>query len=77
MQRALDFFAKKNNTSADQVTLVAYDRMDFPDACLGAPLRGESCAQLITPGYTISITYQNKPYTLHTDLYGTSTRILP
>jgi hypothetical protein len=76
VQLAIKFFAQKQNATPGQVTLVAFDQMDFSDACLGAPVRGEVCAQVITPGYIITIQFLGKSYELHTDLNGSGTRIL-
>ena len=38
------------------VTISETEAVTWPDACLGAPLADEMCAQVATPGYRVSIT---------------------
>jgi len=36
-------------------SLVAAEQVSWPDACLGAARAGELCAQIITPGYRVTV----------------------
>lgn len=47
--------------------MVSVTSMDWPDTCLGAPARGEVCAQAITPGYEVVLSLDDNMFTYHTD----------
>ena len=49
------------------VTVVAAKAMVWPDACLGAAGPEEMCAQVLTPGYKITLAVDGQEYTYHTD----------
>jgi hypothetical protein len=36
--------------------------IDWPDACLGLPGSGESCAQVVTPGFRVVVEAGGTPY---------------
>jgi hypothetical protein len=58
-----------------QITIVSVERVEWPDACLGAATEGEMCAQVITPGYRIVLEANGKQYEVHTDASGQTVRI--
>lgn len=43
------------NTAGAGASIVAVEGVDWPDACLGAARPGEACAQVVTPGYRITV----------------------
>lgn len=49
------------------VTVVAAEAVDWPDACLGAGSPQEGCAQVVTPGYRITLAVNGAEYVYHTD----------
>lgn len=49
------------------VTVVAAEAVVWPDACLGAAGLEEMCAQVLTPGYKITLAVDGQEYTYHTD----------
>ena len=51
----------------EAVTVVAVEAVEWPDACLGAAGPDELCAQVITPGYKITLAVDGQEYTYHTD----------
>ncbi|MEX2245251.1 MAG: hypothetical protein WEC75_01060 [Dehalococcoidia bacterium] len=54
-------------------TVTEAERVEWPDACLGAAEAGEVCAEVITSGYRVVI--GNTTY--HTDLSGENIRVAP
>ncbi|HAJ34711.1 MAG TPA: hypothetical protein DCL15_03300 [Chloroflexi bacterium] len=58
--------AQLQMTPAD-VTVVAAEAVDWPDACLGAGSPQEGCAQVVTPGYRITLAVNGAEYVYHTD----------
>lgn len=54
---AIEALANRMAIAATRITVVSADRMDWPNACLGAELPGASCAQVVTPGYRIVLRY--------------------
>lgn len=63
--------------SAGDVTLLSTEQAQWNDACLGAPRLGEACAEVITPGFKMTLQTPNGVYELHTDATGKAYRILP
>jgi len=49
------------------VTVVAAEAVDWPDACLGAGSPQEGCAAVVTPGYRITLQVNGAEYVYHTD----------
>jgi hypothetical protein len=43
---------------------------EWPDACLGLEIEEQLCAQVITPGYRVSLEYQGRDYVYRTDREG-------
>ncbi len=56
-------------TVAD-IDVVSIESRDWPDACLGIAEAGRDCAQVVTPGYRISLMVGSDTYVYHTDLHG-------
>src|SRR5512138_1600769 len=42
------------------ITLVKVEPVDWPDSCLGLPGADEMCAQMITPGFRVTVQQGNK-----------------
>jgi hypothetical protein len=59
---------------ADQIQLETVEHRDWPDACLGLPQQGETCAQVTTPGWFIAFSIDCKEYRYHIDETGTNIR---
>jgi len=54
----------------DQITVLNFEMVDFPDACLGAPKPEEACVQVITQGLRVLLVAQGLLYEYHTDFAG-------
>jgi len=54
--------AARLGVSESEVTEESVEAADFPDAALGAPLKGEMSAMMITPGWRIRLEAAGKSY---------------
>jgi hypothetical protein len=56
------------------IQLVETTPVDWPDACLGLPGSGESCAQVVTPGFRVVVEAGGKSYEFRTNREGSLVR---
>jgi hypothetical protein len=56
------------------IRLVETAPVDWPDACLGLPAAGESCAQVITPGFRVVVETGGTSYEFRTNRDGSLAR---
>lgn len=54
---AIDVLANRMAVSATRLSRVSAEAVSWPDACLGASLPGQACAQIVTPGYRVVLRY--------------------
>ncbi len=62
--------ARRSGLRADQVRVVKVEEVDWPDTSLGCPEPGKFYAQVITPGYKITVRAGDTDYEYHTDRAG-------
>jgi hypothetical protein len=55
------------NIKADDVELMDVEPVQWRDTSLGCPLPGMMYAQVITPGYRLTLEVDGQPYVYHTD----------
>ncbi len=67
--------AQQRDAKDDAVTINAIEAVTWPDACLGAPLADEMCAQVATPGYRVIINAPAGDYVFHFDPSTTQIRL--
>ncbi len=60
--RARRDLAQRLGLSEDEIAEKSIEQVDFPDAGLGAPIEDEMSAQMITPGWRIRLSTQNRSY---------------
>ena len=53
-----------------QVSIREIERVDWPNACLGAASSDEVCAAVITPGFRIVLEARSQEHVYHSDLQG-------
>jgi hypothetical protein len=67
LQATLWQLASQFRVSMDQVHLVRWEQVDWPDGCLGVPMR-DACTQAIVPGYRIVVEVGDQEYEYHSTL---------
>jgi hypothetical protein len=72
LQQTLARFAGE---TPDAVRIESVTSVTWPDACLGAPLAEESCAEVETPGYRIEISTPDGLYVYHFNPASTQIRL--
>lgn len=53
-----------------EITVASQEDVTWNDSCLGCPNAGESCSQVQTPGYRVSLRIRDATYEYHTDRGG-------
>ena len=66
--RARRDFAQQQGGQPSQVTTLGVARVEWPDSCLGVDRAGRSCAQVVTPGFRITLRLGAATAIFHTDL---------
>ncbi len=56
------------------IEVTGYEEVDWPDTCLGYPGPGEACAEVVTPGWRVTLRAGGETHELHTDLIGSEVR---
>jgi hypothetical protein len=69
VQNVLLVLYRQFRASADQLQFLGYKYVNWPDGCLGIPMRAV-CTQAIVPGYRILVRFENQDYEYRTDLQG-------
>lgn len=67
--------AEKTGLSPGQMTLSNVSPQTWNNACLGAAQPHEVCAEVMTPGYAVTVSTPQGKYHIHTDQSGISVRI--
>lgn len=66
-QAAIADLSQRAGVPATSIEVVSAEAVDWPDACLGVRTPDRMCAQVITPGYRITLRANGKLYEYHTD----------
>ena len=64
---ALEALAAVSGRTVEEIEVVLVTPMQWPDACLGLPEAGEACAQVITPGYEVTLNLDGNVSVYRTD----------
>lgn len=68
---AQQVLADELEITTEEVTIVSFEWMEWPDSCLGVSQPDEMCAAVITPGYQVMLQADGEDYEYHTNLDGT------
>ena len=71
---AIGALAAQLDVDPAQITVVAYEPVEWPDSCLGMPESEEACAEVITPGWQVRLELDGKVYELRSDSLGEQIR---
>jgi hypothetical protein len=73
--RARQELAAQLGLGTEAVEVLAYEQVEWPDSCLGLPEPTEMCAQVITPGWLVTLLAGDQRYEAHTTREGETVRI--
>ena len=71
---AITALSQNLDLSADEMTLVSTEAVDWPDGCLAVHEEGLNCTQSITPGFRIILEADGRQVEYHTNQDGTHIR---
>ena len=78
---AKEFLVIQLGVDGEEIQVVQATAVEWPDACLGIPATDEICAQVITPGFVITLETTvdgvGEYFAFHTDESGEALRVLP
>ena len=57
--------------TVEEIEIVEFEQVEWPDACLGISQEGQACAQVITPGFRAVLEVNDQEYEFRTDETGT------
>ncbi|GAB4475746.1 MAG: hypothetical protein OHK0037_37130 [Elainellaceae cyanobacterium] len=67
--------AEQTGLSTEQMTLSKVSPQTWNNACLGAAEPDELCAEVMTPGYAVTVSTPQRKYQLHTDQSASRVRM--
>jgi hypothetical protein len=67
---AIKSLAASLGVDISAVSVVSAEAVQWPDACLGVETPGTACAEVITPGYRLTLQSGGSTYELHTNQDG-------
>lgn len=76
-QALLAAVAEQQSVSPEQLQITATQAMDWPDACLGIAEPDVLCAQMITPGWAVTVTDGQTAWQYRTDLDMLQVKLAP
>jgi hypothetical protein len=66
--------AERLNFDLADLEIEQVEQVDWPDACLGLAGPDEMCAEVITPGFRLTVRHNGELLQIHTDLTGAQIR---
>ena len=72
---AIGFLADQLSLDPGTIQVLDFIEVEWPDACLGAAQPDEVCAQVLTAGWSITLSVDDFLYELRTDDIGTQIRM--
>lgn len=66
--------ARTKGASPDEIEVITYEQHEWTDSCLGLGGPNESCLQVITPGWLVTLGFDGQVYEFRTDETGAVVR---
>lgn len=76
VQAAINSLSETTGAAASEIQIVSVEHVEWTDSCLGLGGPAESCLTVITPGWKIVLSVDDKQYEFHTDETGTNLRFI-
>ncbi|MEJ2266405.1 MAG: hypothetical protein P8X95_23410 [Anaerolineales bacterium] len=77
VQAAIKQLSSATGVNVQDIQIISTEQVDWPDACLGLPNTGETCAQVVTPGFQVVLQVNGQKYEFRTDKQGNIVRQVP
>lgn len=74
---AISQLSQELNVSVDEIEVLDFEQVDWPDACLGIPQEDQVCAQVITPGFRVVLGVAGQQYEFRSNQDGTLVMQVP
>jgi len=74
-QAAMMELSDQTGIAMEDMEVVRAVWREWPDACLGLPEPEEQCAEVLTPGWQVTVVAEGEEYVLRTDDLGTVVRM--
>jgi hypothetical protein len=74
VEAARQALADRLGIAVEEVNVLSYEQVDWPDGCLGLGGPAEACLAAITPGYAVRLEAGGEAYAYRTNLEGTAVR---
>lgn len=75
LEVAIRYLSVLENLPTEEINVVTFEPVEWPDSCLGVVEDGIVCAPVVTPGYKILLDANGSSFEFHTDFYGS--RLIP
>ena len=75
VEKARLTLAEMLGITIEEIRIMEFHAVDWPNTCLGVEVEGEMCAEMIVPGYLVLLEAQGLQYEMHTDLEGIQIRL--
>ena len=75
VEHVQQFLSQEAHLAPSQTKIQQVEAVTWHDACLDLAQPGELCAQMLTPGYAITVKTPKGTMALHTNQQGTSIRL--
>lgn len=70
-----EVLSARTGVAVDEIEVVDAEEREWPDACLGLAQEGEACAEVITPGWQVTLRAGGAEYVFRTDEDGSAIRM--
>ncbi len=70
VQKAVKSLAARSGISENQIVVISYESVEWPDNCLGVNQPGIMCAMIVTQGYRVILQGNGSRYEYHTNGNG-------
>ena len=67
---ARESLSDKHDIPIAEINVDSYSEEEWPNACLGLPEEDEMCAEVITPGYEVTLQAYGEEYVFRTNETG-------
>jgi hypothetical protein len=74
VQTAVETLAEVLPADPSEFRVVSFERVEWPDGCLGLAEPDEGCIQVITPGWRVVLEAQGQQFEVRTDMEGRQVR---